>query len=184
MKDSHMEELIGKLYEMVEDAPSILSRNYREKLLDLLDEIKEEIPAELQMAKEIVNKRDAILAATEKEAQKTRAAAEEYATQLVSTNEITIEARRRAAETIERAEQNAKELRRTAAIYCDERMRTAEAELSKIQGKANQTLAQLEEQVEAALAKLSKESDNALSQISAELTAAREQFNRVAAEIK
>ena len=183
MKDSHMEELIGKLYEMVEDAPSILSRNYREKLLDLLDEIKEEIPAELQMAKEIVNKRDAILASTEKEAQKTRAAAEEYATQLVSTNEITIEARRRAAETIERAEQNAKELRRTAAVYCDERMR-AEAELSKIQGKANQTLAQLEEQVEAALAKLSKESDNALSQISAELTAAREQFNRVAAEIK
>ena len=179
-----MEELINKLYEMIEDAPSLFNRNYREKVLDLLDEIKEEIPAELQMAKEIVNKRDAILAATEKEAEKTRKVAEEYAKQLVSENEITVEARRRAAEIMERAEKNAKELRLSAAGYCNEIMLRAEQSLGQVEGKAVQILEQVEEQANQALSKIHKDTETSMSQINRELAAAREQFNRVAAEIK
>ena len=132
MKDSRVEELIVKLYEMIEDAPRIFGGSYRDKVLDLLDEIKGDIPSEIQMAKEIVNKRDAILAAAQKEADKTRTLAQEYARQLVNENEISAEARRRAAETLEKAEKNAREIRRAAAVYCDDTMRRAEQALSQI----------------------------------------------------
>lgn len=142
MKESRVEELIGKLYEMIEDAPRIFTGGYRDKVLDLLDEIKGDIPSEIQMAKEIVNKRDAILAASQKEADKTRAIAEEYARQLVNENEITAEARRRAADTLEKAEKNAREIRRAAAVYCDDTMRRAEQSLAQI----NQELAAAREQ--------------------------------------
>ena len=120
MKESRVEELIAKLYEMIEDAPRIFGGSYRDKVLDLLDEIKSDIPGELQMAKEIVSKREAILAAAQKEAE------------LVNENEISAEARRRAAETLEKAEKNAREIRRAAAVYCDDTMRRAEQALAHI----------------------------------------------------
>jgi len=132
MKESRVEELIAKLYEMIEDAPRIFGGSYRDKVLDLLDEIKSDIPGELQMAKEIVSKREAILAAAQKEADKTRELAQEYARQLVNDNEISAEARRRAAETLEKAEKNAREIRRAAAVYCDDTMRRAEQALAHI----------------------------------------------------
>lgn len=132
MKESRVEELIKKLYEMIEDAPRIFSGNYRDKVLDLLDEIKGDIPSEIQMAKEIVEKRAGILAAAEREADKTRNLAQEYARQLVNEHEISVEARRRAAETLEKAEKNAREIRHAAALYCDDTMRRAEQALAQI----------------------------------------------------
>ena len=132
MKESRVEDLIAKLYEMIEDAPRIFSGSYRDKVLDLLDEIKSDIPSELQMAKEIVSKREAILAAAQKEADKTRNVAQEYARQLVNENEITVEAHRRAEDTLAKAEKNAREIRRAAAVYCDDTMRRAEQALGQI----------------------------------------------------
>jgi len=133
MKETRVEELINKLYELIEDSSRLsYSGNFKDKLLDLIEEIKSDIPSEMQMAREIVAKRDAILAASQREADKTRSVAEEYARQLVNENEITAEARRRAADILDKAEKNAAELRRSAAVYCDDIMRRAEQALAQV----------------------------------------------------
>ena len=56
MNEHGIEELIGTLYEMVQDARSVPFSSdkcavEREKVLDLLDEISNQLPGELKQAK-------------------------------------------------------------------------------------------------------------------------------------
>ena len=62
MNEHGIEELIGTLYEMVQDARSVPFSSdkcavEREKVLDLLDEISNQLPGELKQAKTIVESR-------------------------------------------------------------------------------------------------------------------------------
>ncbi len=135
MKESRVEELINKLYDMIEEATRLpfghCSLN-RDKLFDLVDEIKTNIPSDLQMAKDIVNKRDAILKAAEAEAEKIKTRSEEEAKRLVAESEITAEARRRATETVDGAEKKAQELMRAAVEYADDAMKRAEESVTTL----------------------------------------------------
>ena len=61
MNEHGIEELIGTLYEMVQDARSVPFSSdkcavEREKVLDLLDEISNQLPGELKQAKTIVDR--------------------------------------------------------------------------------------------------------------------------------
>ena len=68
MAGTPIDELINTLYEMVEDAWSMPLGNdrcvlEREKVLDILDEVRANLPSDLKMAREIVEKRNDIIAA-------------------------------------------------------------------------------------------------------------------------
>ena len=66
MANNGIEEIITTLYEMVQDAWSLPLGNEkcvveRDKVLDLLDEISNQLPGELKQAKTIVESRNEVI---------------------------------------------------------------------------------------------------------------------------
>lgn len=127
-----LEELVNTLYEMVQDARSVpLSSEKcmieRDKVLDLLEEIKAGMPADLKMAKEIVEKRDDIIAAANTQAEAVRKKAEEYVRKTVAESEVVSQANAQAAEIIAKAQAQANQLRTSVTAYCEDKLNTTEA---------------------------------------------------------
>ena len=136
MAGTPIDELINTLYEMVEDAWAMPLGNdrcvlEREKVLDLLDEVRANLPSDLKMAREIVEKRNDIIAAGKKEYDNLKQQADEYAKQKVNDHEITQEARKKAAELVAAAEQRAKDVMRAAGEYCEDAMKRTEDVLGR-----------------------------------------------------
>ena len=74
MAGNAIDELVSTLYEMVQDAGGIPLMSdrcviEREKALDILDEIRANIPSDLKMAREIVEKRNEFITAGKREAE-------------------------------------------------------------------------------------------------------------------
>ena len=72
MNEHGIEELIGILYEMVQDAKNVPFSGdkcsiEREKALDLLDEISNQLPGELKQAKTIVESRSELITNAKRE---------------------------------------------------------------------------------------------------------------------
>lgn len=136
MAGTPIDELINTLYEMVEDAWAMPLGNdrcvlEREKVLDILDEVRANLPSDLKMAREIVEKRNDIIAAGKKEYDNLKAQADEYAKQKINDHEITQEARKKAAELVSAAEQRAKDVMRAAGEYCEDAMKRTEDVLGR-----------------------------------------------------
>ena len=126
-----LEELVNSLYDMVQDAWAVpLGADKcvieREKALDILDEIRETMPQDLKMARDIVERRNDVLSAGKREADAIKKQAEEYARTLVNENEIVAEARKKANEMIVAAETRARELKKAANEYCEDTMKRTE----------------------------------------------------------
>ena len=84
-----LDELINSMYDMVQDAKGIPLAGEkcileRDRLLDLLDELRATLPNDLKTAQDIVEKRSEMLASGKREAESIRRQAEEDARQMVS----------------------------------------------------------------------------------------------------
>ena len=125
-----LEELINRMYDMVQDAKGIPLAGEKciveRDMLDMLDELREALPNDLQQAQEIVAKRSEMLASGKREAEAIRRQAEEDARQMVSETEIVVAARRKAKEVQGNAEIQARELRRVANEYCEDTLKRTE----------------------------------------------------------
>lgn len=147
MAGTPIDELLNSLYEMVEDAWSMPLGGdkcvlERDKVLDILDEVRANLPSDLKMAKEIVEKRNDVIAAAKKEHDAIKQQAEEFARQRVNDHEITVEARKKAADLVQSAESRAKEIMQVASEYCDDAMRRTEDALSQSLGEIKQSRVQ------------------------------------------
>ncbi|MEG2570546.1 MAG: hypothetical protein RSA70_03840 [Clostridia bacterium] len=128
---SGIEELVGMLYEMVSDAWALpfgadKCLLERERALDLIDEIRANLPKDLEQARVIVEGRNDIIAQAKREAESVKRAAEERARHLVAEDEILLTAKQKANEMITIAETKSKELSRTANEYVDDTLRRLE----------------------------------------------------------
>ncbi|MCB6366240.1 hypothetical protein LI291_08655 [Intestinibacillus massiliensis] len=126
-----LDEVVNSLYQMVQDAWAVPLGGdkcviERDRALDLLDELRVNMPADVKMAKDIVEKRNELIAAGKREAEAIRKQAEETARQQVSETEIVQQARRKAKEILGNAEIQARELRRVANEYCEDTLKRAE----------------------------------------------------------
>lgn len=126
-----LDELINSMYDMAQDAKGIPLAGEkciieRDRLLDLLDELRATLPGDLKMAQDIVEKRNDLMAAGKREAEAIRRQAEEDARQMVSETEIVVAARRKAKEIAGNAEIQARELRRVANEYCEDMLKRTE----------------------------------------------------------
>lgn len=88
-----IEEVIGTLYEMVQDAWSLpLGADKcvleRDKVLDLLDEINNQLPGEFKQAKTIVDARNDVITNAKREAESILKQAEAKAQQMVAEDRI------------------------------------------------------------------------------------------------
>lgn len=131
MNEHGIEELIGILYEMVQDAKNVPFSGdkcslEREKVLDLLDEISNQLPGELKQAKTIVESRSELITNAKREAEGILKSAQIQARQLVAQEEIYKEAKNQANEMVRAAQEKIKELKQVTNDYVDDALRKTE----------------------------------------------------------
>lgn len=136
---SGIDELVNMLYDMVSDAWSLPFGGEkclieREKVLDLVEEIRANLPQDLEQARTIVESRNEILDQAKKDADAIKSVAEERARRMVSESEIVLTSRQKANEIIATAEARAKELRRSANDYAEDTLRRLEGVMEKALG--------------------------------------------------
>ncbi len=137
-------ELIDMLYNMVSDAwglPIGAERCVieRDKVLDLLDEIKAQLPTELAEAKRLINARAEFISNARKEADGIKEEANERAKQLVEDQNIVKAAKARGNDIISQAETRSAELRRAANEYADDALRRTESAISEALNEVHQS---------------------------------------------
>ena len=139
--DNEVMELIDTLYSMVSEAWGVPLGNdkciiERDKVLGIIEEIKNRIPDELAEAKRLVSARDEFIGNAKREAESLRRAAEEKARSMVDEQEIVRVARAKAAEMESAAAARSNALRQAAMEFIDDALRRAEE-------SANTALAEL-----------------------------------------
>ena len=146
MNEKHIEDIITALYDLVQDARSMpLSADKcileRDKVLDMLDEIIAQMPAELKQSRTIVESRAEIIGQAKREAENVIRKAQEEAEHLVSQQVIYEEAKRRCAEEVAQAKAQIASLRKVSNEYMDEALRHTEEAIAKSLGEVQDTRA-------------------------------------------
>ncbi|MBS6547033.1 MAG: hypothetical protein KH319_06610 [Butyricicoccus pullicaecorum] len=125
-----VEELVNSLYEMVQDAGAVPFTDKcmleRDRVLDMLDELRVSLPSDIKMAQDIVEKRNELIAAGKREADALRKQAEEAARTMVNETEIVKAARMKAKEIMVNAETQSRELQKAANMYCEDTLKRTE----------------------------------------------------------
>lgn len=139
MDNNDIIELLDVLYSMVTEAWGVPLGNdkciiEREKAVEIINDIKANLPTALAEAKRLVAARDEFIGNAKREAEALRKSAEEKARLMVEEQEVVRVAKARSAEMIASAESKSTELRRVASEYVDDMMRQAEQELSTALG--------------------------------------------------
>ena len=103
MHDNGIEDIITKLYDMIQDARAMPFGAdkcvvERDRVLDLLDEISNQLPGELKQSKTIVDSKQELIANAKKEAEGIIRNAQQQAKTLVSKEAVVQEAQRQADE--------------------------------------------------------------------------------------
>ncbi len=124
-------ELVEMLSTMVSEAWGVPLGNEkciieRDKVLNLLDEIKAQLPVELAEAKRLVSARDEFIGNAKREAEAIKRSAEERAQEMVEEQEVVRAAKARSASLIGAAESKSNELRRASNEYADDALRRTE----------------------------------------------------------
>ena len=123
--------LIDMLYEMIDGAKGVLMAPdkctiVREDALDLLDELRGQLPVELKKAQDLIRARDEYVEGAKKEAEKIRRQADQDAKTIVGESEITRIARDKAHDILRRADERSKAMIGVANEYTDDALRRTE----------------------------------------------------------
>ena len=139
-------ELLDILYGMVTEAWGVPLGNdkciiEREKAIDIISEIKANLPSSIAEEQRLVSARDEFIGNAKREAEALRKSAEEQARAMIEEQEVIRTARAKSAEMISAAEAKSSQLRRVASEYVDNIMRQTEesmnAALATIQNAHN-----------------------------------------------
>jgi cell division septum initiation protein DivIVA len=128
--------LIDRIEEIVDNGRGVpLSHNKMvdpDKVYEIVDEIRAQFPDELKQARWIVKERQEMLEEAEKEANRILEEARERAQQLASEQEVVRLAEQQAADIMDRAKQQEREIRLGAEDYADEMLANLEVNLGKL----------------------------------------------------
>ena len=136
MANRTAEDIIGQLYDMVQDARSMpLAMDKcileRDKVLDLLDEVISLLPVELKQSRMIVESRNDLISQAKREKENIIRKAQEQAKQLVSREAICLEAKHVAEEIERKANERAAQIQKAGNAYMDESLRQTEEVIAK-----------------------------------------------------
>ena len=136
MNEHGIEEIISTLYEMVQDARGVpLSSEKcvieRDRVLDLLDEISNQLPGELKQAKTIVESRGEVINNAKREAENILKQAQAQARQMVSNDEIYRQAQQEANAMVQAAQDRIRELKGVTNNYVDDALKQTEQAISE-----------------------------------------------------
>lgn len=144
MSDRNSEDIIGALYDMVQDARSMpLAADKcileRDKVLDMLDEIIAQLPAELKQSRTIVESRNELISQARREAENIVRQAQEQSKQMVTKEAIYAEAKKRSEELVEQTQAKIEQLRKAGNAYMDDSLRQTEEVVSKALAEIRET---------------------------------------------
>ena len=136
MSDRNTEDIIGALYDLVQDARAMpLAADKciveRDRVLDMLDEIIAQLPVELKQARTIVESRNELISQARREAETVLRQAQEQAKQLITQEAIYQEAKRRSEELVQQTQNRINQLRKAGNDYMDESLRQTEEAITK-----------------------------------------------------
>lgn len=131
MNEQHIEDIITTLYDTIQDAKSLpLGADKcileRDKVLDMLDEIIAQLPAELKQSRTIVESRNELIGQARREAEGIIRQAQEQSNRLVTQEAIYQEAKRRSQEMLIQTQARMADLRRASNEYMDDALRRTE----------------------------------------------------------
>lgn len=154
MSDRKIEDAIGELYDLVQDAramPLAADRCIleRDQVLDMLDEIIAELPGELKEARTIVESRNDLISQARREAEGILRQAQDQARQLVNQEEIYQEAKRRSEELVNQTQNKIAQLRQAGNEYMDDALRRTEETIAQALGQVQETRARFHSVTEA-----------------------------------
>ena len=127
----NVEELLELMEETLEAGTAVpFSPSKRmvdvDRMRDIIDEVRNNLPDEVRESKKIVNDREQIIKNARIESENIIQQAEERARILVSDAEIVKAAQQRASEITSAAQTEARTLRQTVTDYCENMLRTTE----------------------------------------------------------
>lgn len=131
-----IEDLIDELLDVVEKGWTLPLSGGKvfvdgEEVKQILDDLKEEIPAEIKQARAIASDRAHIISEANREAETIIRVAEEKQKQLISQDEIMRQAQAKANDLIAQAQAKSREVRKATSDYVDDLMRRTDESLSE-----------------------------------------------------
>ena len=135
MNEQNIEDIISALYDLVQDARALpLGADKciveRDKVLDMLDEIIAQLPAELKQARTIVESRNELIGQARREAENLIRQAQEQAEQMVKEEAIYQEAKRQCQDMLLQTQTRMAELRKTSTDFMDDALRRTEESIA------------------------------------------------------
>ena len=149
MSDRNTEDIIGALYDMVQDARSMpLAADKcileRDRILDMLDEIIAQLPSELKQSRTIVESRNELISQARREAEGIIRQAQEEAKELVDHEAIYVEARRRSEELVKQTQAKIEAIKKAGNDYMDGNLMQTEEVMAKALAEVRQTRAKFQ----------------------------------------
>lgn len=146
MNDKHIEDIITALYDLIQDARGLpLGADKciveRDRVLDMLDEISAQLPAELKQSRTIVDSRNELIGQAKREAEAIIRKAQEEAERLVSQQTIYEEAKRKCADMVAQTKDQINSLRKISNDYMDDALRRTEEAIAQSLGDVRETRA-------------------------------------------
>ncbi len=131
-----IENLLDQIDEMIDKAWGLPLSGGKclveaDKLRDIIDDIRGNMPSEIRQAKSIVADRADIIATAKKEAEDIVRVAEERARALVDKEEIVKQAQQKAVETTAQAQMKCREMRKGAQDFVEDLLKRTEEDLAK-----------------------------------------------------
>ena len=144
MTDRNTEDIIGALYDLVQDARSMpLAADKcileRDRVLDMLDEIIAQLPSELKQSRTIVESRNELITQARREAEGIIRQAQEQAKELVTKEAIYIEAKKRAEELVGQTQARIDALKKASNEYMDDALRRTEEVIAQSLNNVRET---------------------------------------------
>ena len=154
MPDRNTEDIIGALYDMVQDARSMpLAADKcileRDKVLDMLDEIIAQLPGELKQSRTIVESRNELISQARREAESIIRQAQEQAKQMVTKEAIYVEAKKRAEDLVSQTQVRIEALKKASNDYMDDALRRTEETIAESLNNVRETRARFKAVTEA-----------------------------------
>ena len=136
----NIDELLDLMEETMEEGTGVpFSGGKRmvdiDRMRDIIDEVRLNLPTEVRQAKAIVNDRADIISGAKREADAIIKKAEERARIMLSEQEIVRAAQQRATEIISSAQSQNREMRVTLTEYCENMLRASEEQLARSAGE-------------------------------------------------
>lgn len=139
-----IEDLLDELYDVLDKGWRLPMGGGKimvdgEEVRQILEDIKEEIPAEVRQAKGIVADRQHIIDDAKREADTVMRVAEEKAKALVNQDEIVRQAQAKANDLLMQAQAKFKEMRQASNDYVEDLMRQTDDSLSETLAELRRT---------------------------------------------